>query len=254
MKSVDQVGVGMGRTRQVRSAETNGNGSGQEEPGLEEVLDLMIHELRNPIAVMKGFATTFENALDRMDPGAIEKGAVAIRRGVDKLDALLTSLKDARSLDLNELELDLRDVEVSALVNDTVKDQKLLHDRAIEVFIEDDAFLNVDSVRVRQVLTNLISNAIKFSPRDEPVAIVVQVKDKEVHVCIRDHGDGIDPTLTDRLFQKFSRLTTDVNGTGIGLYISRGIARAHGGDVVLAENSPEGCTFLLKLPIPKDRQ
>lgn len=245
----------MGRTKHVRSAQTNGAQPEQDEPALDEVLDLMIHELRNPIAVMKGFATTFENALDRMDRHAIEKGAIAIRRGVDKLDALLTSLNDARSLDHDELELDLRKVTVSALVNDTVKDQSLLVlDRPIDTTIENDIVLNVDSVRIRQVLTNLIGNAIKFSPPDTSVEVTVRVQGSEAHICIRDHGDGIDPSLTDRLFQKFSRLTSDVKGTGIGLYISRGIARAHGGDVVLAENGPEGCTFLLKLPLPEASQ
>jgi signal transduction histidine kinase len=96
---------------------------------------------------------------------------------------------------------------------------------------------------------NLVQNAAKFSPPTAPVAIAVGVSAEAVIVTVADQGTGVPVADRERLFGKFIRLRPDAPGTGLGLYISRGIARAHGGDIVLEASSPAGSRFVLTLPI-----
>lgn len=231
-------------------AEPGPRSDSTETSDLDEVLDLMIHELRNPVAVLKGFASTLTTSIDQLDRDAILAGAAAITRGADRLDALLASMKDARSLDLEDVQLHLDDVLLSELVTEVVEDQRAIdRERTIEITIEDDAQLRVDPVRIRQILANLISNADKFSSKVHPIAVVASRHGDQAHICVKDQGGGIPKERLGQLFQRFSRLGRGGDGTGIGLYISRGLARAHGGELRLSENNNEGCTFLLELPI-----
>ena len=229
---------------------TEDRAEGQSVQGFDDVLDLMIHELRNPIAVVKGFASTFANNIEKMSPDQLVAGSRAMLRAADKLDSLLRTFADVRSLDTESIALHRTDVLLSRLVDETVLEQTLIvEDHTLELTIEDDVLLNVDEVRVRQILTNLITNAVKYSPRGTPIEIVASRDGEAVHICVRDHGDGIPASRTEDVFDKFSRISDDVSGTGIGLYISRGFARAHGGDLLLSDAGREGCTFTIVLPI-----
>lgn len=222
--------------------------------GLDEILDLVVHELRNPVAVMKGFATSIEGAADNMDPEAMKKAARAIHRSADRLDALLNSLSDVRSLDADSFRIDRKQVLLSSVVRNAVEGQTLImQGHRVTTTIEDDVLLYVDPVRIGQVLTNLISNAMKFSPRHSLVEITASREDGEAHICVKDQGAGIPASRAHEIFDKFTRLNPTVNGSGIGLYISRGIARAHGGELELVE-SARGCTFLLRLPVYAEGQ
>lgn len=220
----------------------------------DEILDLIIHELRTPLAVMKGFASMFQRSVQKMDREAVLAGAGSILRGADRLDALLTTLKDVRSLETNEMDLKPENVLVSELVNDAVFDQTSLdHDHPITTIIEDDALLFLDAVRIRQVLANLLSNAVKFSPKNTSVDLTVSRNRSMMSIEVRDHGPGVPSERAGELFGKFSRLGATEKGTGIGLYISRGIARAHGGELELVLDGAEGCCFRLLLPIHAER-
>lgn len=104
-----------------------------------------------------------------------------------------------------------------------------------------------DPVRVRQALTNMVSNAAKFTVPGGLVHVELAVVDGVADLSVSDDGPGIPPDRAAELFQKFSRLGAKVSGTGIGLYLSRAIARAHGGDLVLVPQDV-GCRFALRLP------
>jgi len=99
------------------------------------------------------------------------------------------------------------------------------------VDVPDGLVAKLDPVRIRQILTNLLSNAAKFSRGTEEVQISVDATPNFFRICVTDRGPGIPAEARGRLFKKFSRLQRSVGGMGLGLYISRGIARAHGGDL-----------------------
>jgi signal transduction histidine kinase len=105
---------------------------------------------------------------------------------------------------------------------------------------------SVDPVRICQVLTNLISNAYKFAPSGSRARVVVEQSDGGMTIAVSDEGPGVPEQRRDQLFEKFERLGQEGPGMGLGLYISRAIARAHGGDLTLG---PDGRTFVLAVPL-----
>jgi two-component system sensor histidine kinase MprB len=107
-----------------------------------------------------------------------------------------------------------------------------------------------DQVKTRQIITNLISNAEKFSPPDTPIEIEVSRGTFYGEVSIRDHGRGVAADQHGALFKKFSRLGAPEPGSGLGLYICRQLARAHGGDVVYTDAEGGGARFSFRLPLP----
>lgn len=231
-------GLGGGETYETRLA------------ALDETLAIIVHELKNPLAVMQGFATTLVNAAEAMDPEAVVKAAKAVEKGAHKMEALLGSLSDASAFGGGQMELHLKDVLVSDLVGDAIRDlQTVSPDHQLFCSIEDDVLVRVDITRIQQVLVNLLSNAVKFSPPGSTVEVNVSRDEDVVTVGVADDGPGIPPERADELFRKFSRLGSQMKGTGLGLYLSRLIARAHGGDLELGDAGGRGCEFLLRLPI-----
>ncbi len=119
----------------------------------------------------------------------------------------------------------------------------------MDIKIEDDVSVNIDPVRIRQLLTNLLSNAAKFSAEASTIQVTVEVNKRYAEVVVADEGPGVPAERRDGLFRPFSRLgAIDKKGTGLGLYISRGIARAHGGDLIVAPSRIGAC-FVLMLPL-----
>ena len=107
-----------------------------------------------------------------------------------------------------------------------------------------------DEARLEQVLVNLVSNALKFSPPDSPVTVTVAADDDEVSVAVHDLGPGVADVHVGTIFRKWGRADHGMPGTGLGLYLSRGIARAHGGDVRYRRLPGDGGTvFTLSLPL-----
>lgn len=217
----------------------------------DETLALFVHELRNPLAVIKGFAGALEES---PKPEIVAAGAGAIKRAVRTLESLVGSLDNAAALFGGELELDREEVLVGKLVEETVRDlRSIAGGRPLEVSIEDDAVVLVDQVKIRQVLVNLITNAIKFGPPGTAIQIVIGLRHGNMRVCVIDQGPGVPVDRMDELFKKYSRLGSSKDGTGLGLYISRSIALAHGGDLQLLAMD-RGCRFSLTLPIQRSAQ
>jgi signal transduction histidine kinase len=214
----------------------------------DEAIALFVHEFRNPLAVIKGYAAVLENG-SVPDPEILKRSAGAIRRAVETLDSLVGSLGNAGPLFGGRIALSPEETLISTLVEETVQDLRTIAEGSeLTVSIEDDAVVSVDRVKIRQVLVNLITNAIKFGPHRSNVEVVVRRSGGEVRICDVDEGPGIPDEKADQLFRKFSRLGNTKDGSGLGLYISRGIALAHGGDLRL-DDGENGCRFSLTLPV-----
>jgi two-component system sensor histidine kinase KdpD len=106
----------------------------------------------------------------------------------------------------------------------------------------------VDRLRLRQIMTNLLSNAARFTPAGTPIDVTVTTKEDWFEVRCEDRGPGIPSERRGDLFQRFSRLGEHTPGMGLGLFLSREIARAHGGDLTFRERSGGGACFVLRLP------
>lgn len=230
------------------------NGSSEPDPirgkrsASEDMLSLLVHELRNPLAVVKGFAETIESSAEQLDRQALVNSARAMRRATGHLEELVESLGDVRSLFGDDVKLTLQQTRMSELIHEAVAELTVVGDHAIEIDLQEDLRLEIDPVRIRQVLTNLIANSYKFSPVHSPIKLTLHREGQWAKICVIDHGPGIPTGREEEVFRKFIRLDTDVQGTGLGLYISRAIARAHGGDLTVVNEDP-GCRFVLDLPV-----
>ncbi len=217
-------------------------GGQREEDGLEELVSVFVHELKTPIAAVQGLAATLSRSLDELDRETALKVAAALERSALHLGQLVRSFH--AGLPLNPEPTDL-----AVLVRETVEElEPLLADRQVGVELEEGPPVSVDPVRVRQVLTNLLTNAVRYTPSGSPIDVTLRRAGETVELSVRDHGPGIPPEEAERAFDRYARLRPDGSGSGLGLYVSRELARAHGGDLVAGQPEGGGALFVLQLP------
>ena len=214
------------------------------------------HELRNPIASIKGFAQ-----LMRRRGTYSERGAETIVDQAEQLGRLVNDLLDASLLDAAQLQLQRQPVDLAALVRTSAgRVTSIAEQHTVRV----DAPRGMrsghwDCGRLDQVLQNLLSNAIKYSPEGGEIMIQVEDLGEQARVSVADRGMGIPAEVLPRLFERFYRTETAVasaiRGTGLGLYITRGLVEAHGGRIWVQSRPGEGSTFTFTLPyeIPDER-
>jgi len=225
------------------------------EASINDILSVLVHELQAPLAVVEAFTISLGNAVERDDGAAIQKTSAAIRRATGTLRSLIRSLSEVRDLDSGQLRLELREVELGKHVELTVGDlATVARTHTVKVDVVDELVVPLDPIRVRQVITNLVLNAAKYSPQNTLIDIAIRGDESFAHVAVTDRGPGIPPGRTGELFRRFSRLGATGSGTGLGLYLSRGIALSHGGDLTCDSTPGKGSTFTLVLPIRPPEQ
>ena len=221
-----------------------------------EFINIAAHELRTPTQSILGYSELLQD-----DPG--EDAADMLRsltRNAYRLQALITDILDVARIEAGTLILDRENVNLSDLIATAIEDaqnQIKASAKTIEISYshkqiqntqeKKDLTVNADKDRVLQVLSNLLSNALKFT-NEGRIAIITQKEDNQVIVKVKDSGNGIDPEIFPKLFEKFA--SKSEKGTGLGLFISKNIIEAHGGRI-WAENNADGtgATFAFSLPV-----
>lgn len=217
----------------------------QPEPDL---LSLLTHDIGNQLTVIGGFAEMLADGIDDLPPAMVREFSQAILRGTEQMRALLQSVADLRRLDLGELAVHPEAVDLVPLVRRVVEQWRLhLGDRPVDLRLPAELAVQADPNRVQQILGNLLSNVAKFTPPGARVALELAVVGPEIELSVSDSGPGIPPERAGETFEPFSQLGSGVKGTGIGLSVSRQVARAHGGDLVLIHQAV-GARFVLRLP------
>ncbi|GAC1597554.1 MAG: hypothetical protein NVS3B21_22280 [Acidimicrobiales bacterium] len=216
------------------------------EPPTDDIVAVLAHELRNPLTVISGYADTiesFEHASDRA------MAFTAMRRNVSRMLAVLDSFNALRDLDQGSLVLHRTPVTLDALIQEVVSDAApnlTRHTLAVGEIAP--CALDIDVVCIHQVLVNLLTNAGKYTPPGTAITLSARCSGTSVTIVVADDGAGIPPQHVAVAFRKFGRLDRRSRGTGIGLYLARGFARAHGGDLTYRRGSPSGSEFWLTLP------
>jgi two-component system sensor histidine kinase KdpD len=216
------------------------------------LLSSVSHDLRTPLAAITGAATTILESGSRVDPATQHELLESVREEADRLNRLVQNLLEMTRLESGALELrrdwhPLEEVVGAALG----RLAKSLGTRRVTVNIPPDLpLVAIDDVLIEQVLLNLLDNAIKYTPPDSTIRILVSATDQSVTVEVADHGPGLPKGQEARVFEKFYRAASDGRrGTGLGLAICRGVVLAHGGRI-WAHNLPEGgVAFLFTLPL-----
>jgi signal transduction histidine kinase len=201
------------------------------------------HELKNPLASVKGLAAL----LARRHSGEPEEPLAVLRREVDRMQRILEEfLNFSRPL----VPLNLEQVDLVALTREVITMHEGLsemHQVSIELASPRAAEARCDGRKVRQILVNLIQNALEASEEAGHVLVRVDAADSTATISIEDAGIGLAPGVATRVFE--AGVTTKAAGSGLGLSVARGLARQHGGDVVLNARSPRGCIATLRLPL-----
>jgi len=210
------------------------------------------HELRTPLAPIKGWAMTLLQRGDDLSPEQRQDGARAILRQADRLHQLILNiLEDSRvEVDLNTAPV-VDVVDAAEVVAKVVEDVALLApERAVVVTGTDTPRLvHGRAVRIEQVLTNLVTNALKYAPKDEVIEIDVTSSPGAVTIAVTDRGPGIPVEARERVFQRFERLPDAPvqTGTGLGLYIARHLATSMDATLEVRTAPGGGSTFVLTL-------
>ncbi len=233
----------------------------REEEALQKTfISVISHELKTPVSIIKGYAGTLRRPDGRWSPEVLDESLAIIEEEADNLNVLIDNLLEASRLQAGTFVLEVSDdVNLKSMADSVAR--RFLTQTNIHTIKTDfpDGFPTVigDERRLTQVLTNLISNAIKYSPEGGQITIKGQVHPGHVTIAVCDEGIGIPTRDQNRIFQKFSRLDNALSrkteGTGLGLYLSRAIVEAHRGRIWFQNNSDgtrgaNGTTFTFSLP------
>ncbi|MEA2716780.1 MAG: hypothetical protein QOI99_1097 [Actinomycetota bacterium] len=223
-----------------------------------EVISTVSHELRSPLTSVKGYTSLLLNRWDRLADEQKLMMLEQVHHDADRVTRLVTELLDISRLESGRLVLRRQMVDLSALVV-VVVDKVRMIEADVRAEIDFDAnFPQVyaDPDKIEQVLTNLVENAAKYAD-PKGVRVLGRMGDGEVSVAVVDQGEGIPESDLPRVFTKFyRRAETRPTGSGLGLWISRGLVEAHGGRLVVESVVGEGSTFRFTLPtaIPEELQ
>jgi len=237
----------------------------REEEALQKTfISVVSHELKTPVSIIKGYAETLRRPDAHWTPEVLNDSLGVIEEEADNLNELIDNLLEASRLQAGTFSLEISDeVSLPRMAETVVRkfsNQTPLHTFNVE-FPAGFPTIIGDERRLTQVLNNLISNALKYSPDGGKIEITGGVHPQHVTVSVSDEGIGIPEREQHRIFQKFSRLDNALSrkteGTGLGLYLSRAIIEAHGGRVWFQNNGdsePEkpGTTFTFSLPRDED--
>lgn len=220
---------------------------------LQNFLAMAAHDIRGPLAVIAGFADLLERPNTPPTERAVAVGA--IQDAALRMDRLVADLVDAGRLGVGSFHLRPEQLDLVSLVQRVADGQQLTSDRH-RILIDAPERLDGswDADRLVQVVTNLLSNALKYSPAGDVRVSVSQERESAV-VRVADQGMGIRADDLQLLFRPFIRLITPeeqlrVPGTGLGLYISYGIVQAHGGSITVTSEGPgTGSVFIVRLPL-----
>jgi signal transduction histidine kinase len=204
------------------------------------------------MAAVIGAARTLQQRWRELQPDQREAFLALIGDETTRLAALIGDVLDTSRIDAGTFSYRFTDVDLSELVADLVATATVGQDEVPIVQHVPSSVPRVrgDSERLRQVLGNLVDNAVKYSPAGEPVEVRVTPSDGVVHISVSDRGPGIKSDDQRVIFEKFSRAsgTGSKPGTGLGLFIARSITEAHGGTLSVSSAPGRGATFTVTLP------
>ena len=219
-----------------------------------DFLASMSHELRTPLSAIIGFSALMKDEPLTGDTRAIpDEWIEHVRRSGDHLLSLINDVLDLTKIEAGRIDLDRTAVHLATALVESVEGLRPLASRkniAMTVDAEPGT-ISADRGRLRQVIYNLISNAIKFTPEGGRVAVESRWFGNEARIAVIDSGVGIAPEDLDRVFQEFSQvgdMKAREAGTGLGLALSRRLVEAHGGHIVVASTPGEGSRFEVILP------
>jgi signal transduction histidine kinase len=254
-------GASLARLEQLQAelaAERAARQEAERRAGLkDEFLTVVAHELRAPLGAISGWAHMLRCRSG--DEEELERGLDVIEQSAQVQAKLIEDLLVASRMASNRIRLDIRQVDLPALIDaavESVRPAASEKDIALVKFLQPVGPARGDPTRLRQVICNLLTNAIKFTPRGGRVEITLRPSHGWAALSVRDTGMGIAPEFLPKVFDRFSQAPAapSEGGLGLGLAIARHLAELHGGEITAAsEGEGRGATFTVRLPLVETR-
>ncbi len=221
----------------------------------EEFLSIASHELRTPLTpLLLHFQKLLhpERRVESTNPDKLRETLTKCERQLQRLAKLIDSLLDVSRISAGALNLNLDQVDLSEVVREVLSrfgEEIARASCALEIQAEQPVVGHWDRIRVEQLVTNLVANALKYG-RGKPVLVTVGGEGDSAVLRVRDQGIGIDPDKLPHIFERFERAASPTyGGLGLGLYIARQIVAAHGGDIRAVSKPNQGAEFTVVLPV-----
>ncbi|OQA46397.1 MAG: Sensor histidine kinase YycG [Chloroflexi bacterium ADurb.Bin325] len=224
-------------------------------------VSVISHELKTPVALIKGYANTLAREDANWDRATVREGLAVISEESDRLNALINNLLDASRIQAGGFKIERADVAMPALAASVMDGFRVQVAQAgvadryhfVADFPADFPCVEGDEERLRQVFNNLLSNAVKYSPKGGEIRVGGWQQGDQVTLYVADQGIGIPEAEQARLFQRFYRVDSSLRrstqGAGLGLYLCRSIVEAHGGRIWLRSEAGRGTTVFFTLPV-----
>ncbi|MFH1453551.1 MAG: hybrid sensor histidine kinase/response regulator [Armatimonadota bacterium] len=217
----------------------------------EEFLSTLTHDLKSPLVAMLGYVdlTTSPQCEEASDQK--EEYMQLIKQSGKLLLNMINNIVEACKIDAGRLQLKLENFSIDDILKETHRTYEslaILNNITLEFPSAEDIWVNADYNKIRNVLHNLLSNSLKFTPSGGKITLSIIPKDKEIEVSISDTGCGIPVSEQDKVFEKYSQGNTEEYGTGLGLYIVKNFLQAHGSSVRLESEPGKSTKICFNLP------
>jgi two-component system sensor histidine kinase KdpD len=218
-----------------------------------DFVSLVSHELRSPMAAVIGAARTLQDRWRMLSAAQRESFLALIGDETSRLADLVADVLDTSRIEAGTFSYRFEEVDLGRVVDEAVE-AAVLAQQDVPVVATVHGRLPVirgDRARLRQVLGNLIENAVKYSPEGGEVRVSAAASNGAIRIAVKDGGPGVPDDQQKRIFEKFGRADVEGGskpGTGLGLFIARSIAEAHGGSLEVTSGGEPGATFTLSLP------
>ncbi|HEV7239590.1 MAG TPA: ATP-binding protein [Thermoanaerobaculia bacterium] len=221
----------------------------------DEFLSVASHELRTPLTTIKGYTQLLSQTVDELEPDERATYINAVLGEIERMMGLISELLDVSRIETNRLQIHPQAIRWQDFIRARVSAFQVQHpSRSIRMAVDaGDAIISADPDRMRQVIDNLLSNALKYSPEGTDIDLQVQFEDGAMLTSVTDHGIGIPKDEIPQLFERFHRArnvsSRYYGGLGLGLYIARAIIEAHDGSISVQSVEGSGSTFTMRLPV-----
>jgi signal transduction histidine kinase len=218
-----------------------------------QFVSMVCHEFRTPLAIIDGNAQRVERRHASVEPERLLRSVGKMRGAVARLINLIESVLDAAKLEAGSLKFDPKPIDLKPLIIEICGSYGEVNPDFHLIVDVDDLEGNIvaDSMQMRQVISNLVSNAIKYSPKGTQVSVrAASIGDDHISLSVRDNGVGIPKEELGKLFDRFfrGRSSTGIVGTGIGLHLAKTMIDQHGGEIAVESKVGEGTVFTITLP------
>jgi signal transduction histidine kinase len=244
------MGIIIERTELVEQIKQEAERRGKQRAA-EELLTVMAHDLRNYLTPLRGRIDLLERRARREGREADARDASASSHTLRLLERLIADLLDVARLEQGILTLNTQPLNLVSLLQEVVV---AFHttEKPIHVQAPPEVVLSADPDRLRQVIENVLANAVKYAPKHTPIQVEIQIEQREAAhwalLTITNQGEDFPPEMLDTLLQPFVKGTTST-GLGLGLYLAKNIAEAHGGTLTLASQAEQEIQTQLALPL-----